>query len=196
MMLSFLMLDAMEEEISDWATSKVHDRIIKSVNWTVKGIDKMKKYEVKDNRRGHVVDLTEGTCTCRKWDLSGLPCGHVCAVARVAGLTSVQGLVQPWFLRITLKKTYEGLFNHVEDVSQWEAPDDLQTVLPPIIVKRQAGRPKKKDRIRSQGEEPKRKQCTRCGATGHDRGSCSMPLVTKKVSLVLVTNQYFVCSQN
>ena len=117
MMLRFLMLDAMEEEISDWATSKIHDRIIKSVNWTVKGIEKMKKYEVKDNRRGHVVDLTEGTCTCRKWDLSGLPCGHVCAVARVAGLTSVQGLVQPWFFRITLKKTYEGLFNLVEDVS-------------------------------------------------------------------------------
>lgn len=185
MMLRFLMLDAMDEELSDWATAKIHDRIIKSVNWTVNGIHKMKRYEVKDNRRCHIVDLTKGSCTCRKWELSGLPCGHVCAVARVAGLTSVEGLVQDWFFRITLKNTYEGLFNPVQDVSTWEGPDDLQRVLPPVIVKRQSGRPKNKDRIRSQGEEPKRKQCTICGATGHERGSCSMPLVTKKVSLLV-----------
>ncbi|PWA59606.1 glucan synthase-like 8 [Artemisia annua] len=43
--------DALDEEVSDWATAKIYDRIIKSVNWTVKGIHKMNKYEVKDNRR-------------------------------------------------------------------------------------------------------------------------------------------------
>ncbi|PWA54586.1 transposase, MuDR, MULE transposase domain protein [Artemisia annua] len=150
------------------------------VNWTVKGIHKMNKYEVKDNRRGHIVDLTEGTCSCRKWQLSGLPCGHVCAVARVIGLTSVEGLVQTWFLRTTLKNTYSSVFNPAQDVATWETRDDLQVVLAPVIIKRKAERPKNKDRIRSQGEEPVKKQCMRCGANGHTRGSCNVPLVTKK----------------
>ncbi|PWA68174.1 hypothetical protein CTI12_AA313100 [Artemisia annua] len=172
--------DALDEEVSDWATAKIYDRILKSVNWTVKGIHKMNKYEVKDNRRGDIVDLTKGTCSCRKWQLSGLPCGHVCAVARVTGLTSVEGLVKDWFLRTTLKNTYTGMFNPAQDVATWETRDDLQVVLAPVIIKRQAGRPKNKDRIRSQGEEPVKKQCTRCGANGHNRGSCNVPLVTKK----------------
>ncbi|PWA85581.1 transposase, MuDR, MULE transposase domain protein [Artemisia annua] len=129
--------DALDEEVSDWATAKIYDRIIKSVNWTVKGIHKMNKYEVKDNRRD-------------------------------------------WFLRTTLKNTYSGMFNPTQDVATWETRDDLQVVLAPVIIKRQAGRPKNKDRIRSQGEEPVRKQCTRCGANGHNRGSCNVPLVTKK----------------
>ncbi|PWA64713.1 atpA [Artemisia annua] len=141
------MLDALDEEVSDWATAKIYDRILKSVNWTVKGIHKMNKYEVKDNRRAHIVDLTEGTCSCHKWQLSGLPCGHVCAVVRVTGLTSFEGLVKDWFLRTTLKNTYSGMFNPTEDVASWETRDDLQVVLAPVIIKRQAGRPKNKDRI-------------------------------------------------
>ncbi|PWA62743.1 transposase, MuDR, MULE transposase domain protein [Artemisia annua] len=172
--------DALDKEVSDWATAKIYDRILKSVNWTVKGIHKMNKYEVKDNQRGHIVDLTEGTCSCRKWQLSGLPFGHVCAVARVTGLTSVEGLVQTWFFRTTLKNTYSGVFNPTQDVATWETRDDLQVVLAPVIIKRQAGRPKNKDRIRSQGEEHVKKQCTRCGANVHTRGSCNVPLVTKK----------------
>jgi len=24
----------------------------------------------------HVVDITERTCTCRKWELTGIPCRH------------------------------------------------------------------------------------------------------------------------
>ncbi|PWA72868.1 transposase, MuDR, MULE transposase domain protein [Artemisia annua] len=133
--------DALDEEVLDWATAKIYDRILKSVNWTVKGIHKMNKYEVKDNRRG---------------------------------------LVKEWFLRTTLKNTYSGMFNPAQDVATWETRDDLQVVLAPVIIKRQAGRLKNKDRIRSQGEEPVKKQCTRCGANGHNRGSCNVPLVTKK----------------
>ncbi|PWA40828.1 phospholipase-like protein [Artemisia annua] len=129
--------DALDEEVSDLATAKIYDRILKSVNWTVKGIHKMNKYEMKDNRRG---------------------------------------LVKDWFLRTTLKNTYSGMFNPTEDVATWETRDDLQVVLAPVIIKRQAGRPKNKDRIRSQGEEPVKKQCTRCGANGHNRGSCNVPL--------------------
>ncbi|GJW11787.1 transposase, MuDR, MULE transposase domain protein [Tanacetum coccineum] len=91
-----------------------------------------------------------------RWQLSGLPCGHVCAVARV------------------------------EDVSTWEIPNEIQQVFPPDMGKKQSGRPKNKDRIRSQGEGPIINKCGRCGVKGHNRTSCSVPLpkiqnmVTKK----------------
>nr|GEX73558.1 transposase, MuDR, MULE transposase domain protein [Tanacetum cinerariifolium] len=40
----------------------------------------------KDHRALHVVNLTKGECSCHKWKLSGLPCGHVCAVSRVLNM--------------------------------------------------------------------------------------------------------------
>ncbi|GJY61737.1 phospholipase-like protein [Tanacetum coccineum] len=40
------------------------------------------------------------------------------------------------------------------DVSTWEIPNEIQQVLPPDMGKKQSGRPKNRDRIRSQGEGP------------------------------------------
>lgn len=39
------------------------------------------KYSVICSEGGHepVVDLFLRTCTCRKWDLTGIPCYHACA---------------------------------------------------------------------------------------------------------------------
>ena len=34
------------------------------------------KYEVDNDYGGHVVDLTKKECTCRIWDLTGIPCKH------------------------------------------------------------------------------------------------------------------------
>ncbi|GJX54965.1 transposase, MuDR, MULE transposase domain protein, partial [Tanacetum coccineum] len=76
-------------------------------------------------------ELTSWATANIKWQLSGLPCGHVCAVARVEGLTSVNYLAKPWFLNKTIKGTYKGLFFHVKDVSTWQIPYEIQQVLPP-----------------------------------------------------------------
>ncbi|GJY76278.1 transposase, MuDR, MULE transposase domain protein [Tanacetum coccineum] len=65
-----------------------------------------------------------------------------------------------WFSRRTLKATYQQLMYPLPDVSMWVIPNDLHVVLPPALVKPQIGRPKDKDRIRSQGEEPKVNRCS------------------------------------
>ena len=116
----------------------------KSANWKVRGIEKDKVYEVRDQWRSHVVDLAQGECTCRQWQLSGLPCGHVCAVGRFAGLTSVKKLAKAWFYNTTIKGTYAEVIYPLKDITMWDMPDQLQTVSPPVVGKRQAGRPKKK----------------------------------------------------
>ncbi|GKD61655.1 transposase, MuDR, MULE transposase domain protein [Tanacetum coccineum] len=109
----------------------------------------------------------KGECTCRKWKLSGLPCGHICAMARFAGFTSVAQLAKPWFLNRNLKGTYEGIIYPLQDVSSWNSPHEYPLVLPPIMGKNLPGRPKNKDHIPSQGEGRINNKYGRCGAKGH-----------------------------
>ncbi|GJW63266.1 transposase, MuDR, MULE transposase domain protein [Tanacetum coccineum] len=168
--------DTQDDELTPWASAKIKYRYLKSSNWSVRGILKNELYQVRDNQGIHTVNLQKGECTCRRWQISGLPCGHVCAVARVEGLTSVNNLAKPWFLIKTIKATYAGLFFPVTDVSTWEIPNEIQQVLPPDMGKKQSGRPKNRDRIRSQGEGPIINKCGRCGVKGHNRTACTVPL--------------------
>ena len=69
------------------------------------------------------------------------------------------------------------------DEADWVNPSNLQKVLPPVLGKRQAGRPKNKDRIRSKNEEPKENKCGRCGSKGHTREACMKPVPRIEVTL-------------
>lgn len=180
------MVDVVQGELSDWAAEKVQDRMLKSASWVVNGIEHGEVYQVYDRVRTHVVRMTERTCSCRKWKLSGLPCGHAIAAGRVLGLTDSSQLARNWFMKTTVKATYEPLIFPTGDVSTWETPDNIQVVEPPIMDKRPAGRPKNKDRIRSQGEEPRQISCGRCGVVGHNRATCKQPLMRKKSNLLFI----------
>ncbi|GJS44540.1 transposase, MuDR, MULE transposase domain protein [Tanacetum coccineum] len=162
--------DSQDEELTPWASAKIRYRMLKSSNWIVNGVVRYNIYEVRDNKMIHMVYLEKGECTCRRWQLSGLPCGHVCAIARVEALTNVNNLAKPWFLNSTIKATYEGIVYPVKDIPTWQTPNDLQVVLPPVMGNKLPGRPKNKDRIRSQGEGPILTRCGRCLAMGgHNR---------------------------
>lgn len=180
-----LLLGAPDDDLSEWATAKVNARMEKSANWKVIGIDQDRVFEVRDTKKRHIVDLEQGECTCRQWQLSGLPCGHVCAVGRFAGLTSVKKLARPWFYNSTLKGTYKDLIYPLKDVTLWDKPADIQVVSPPLSTKRAAGRPKKRNRIPSQGEVPTRFSCGRCGGPGHNRLTCNAIVVKEKVEILI-----------
>nr|GEW83814.1 transposase, MuDR, MULE transposase domain protein [Tanacetum cinerariifolium] len=91
------------DELSDWAKAKIRKRMQKSLNWVFVGIEVGKVYEVDDRRRIQTVKLCNGTCTCRKWKVLLLPCGHVLAICRVIGLTNCNRFAKGWFKRIGLK---------------------------------------------------------------------------------------------
>ena len=95
----------------------------------------------------------------------------------------------------TLKATYQELVYPVGEIPSWELPTNLQVVKPPSMVKRQAGRPKNKDRIRSQGEEPTENSCQRCGSAAHTRGECNAPLPKnpKKVTFTCNYSVLYYC---
>ena len=68
----------------------------------------------------------------------------------------------------TYRRTYEQDVYPLSELSDWEVPDDLMVVNPPVMEIHQAGRPKNTNRIPSQGEEPKIRRCSRCHNTAHN----------------------------
>lgn len=116
-------------------------------------------------------------CECRKWQLSGIPCGHVIAVTRYMGLTDCLQYVQDWFKKEKYQATYAESIQFVGNFHEWEYPSHIHPITPPKMDNPQAGRPKNKDRIRSQGEEPKTMYCTRCKEAGHNRQRCNKSYV-------------------
>nr|GEV17664.1 hypothetical protein [Tanacetum cinerariifolium] len=160
------------DELSDWTKAKNRKRMQKSLNWVVVGIAVGRIYEVDDHRRIQTVELCNGTCTCRKWQVLGLPCGHVLAICRVIRLTDCNRLAKGWFMRIAPKGTYKELVYPVGEVSSWQIPNYLPVVKPPHMDKQPSGRPKSMKRIRSQGEELVTIRCGRYGARGQIRQGC------------------------
>lgn len=138
------------------------------------------------------VDLGSRRCSCRKWDLTGIPCSHaVCAIWMKHGKGPVWHYVDPAYYISTYLKTYEGCINPMAGFEEWPAKD-REPPLPPVYNAK-AGRPRKL-RKRSGGETSKagessrhsvylpRKHvilhCTKCKQVGHNSRRCPQhPLV-------------------
>ncbi|XP_071714227.1 uncharacterized protein [Rutidosis leptorrhynchoides] len=73
--------DGLTTPVTPYAERKLGKRNRKSISWTVKPISQV-KFEVLDMKKGGKVNLQDKTCTCKQWQFSGIPCGHVMAVAR------------------------------------------------------------------------------------------------------------------
>ena len=166
----------MKDEITDWAGHKVHKRKLKSAMWVVKGIHQ-NLYQVYDGRYNRQVNLSSRSCEYRKWQLSGIPCGHVIAVTRFLGLTSCVQFVADWFKKEKYQGTYAESIHFVGDMHEWELPSHINPAIPPRMDNPQPGRPKNTNRILSQGEEPRSINCSRCHQAGHKRDQCKKPFV-------------------
>ena len=53
------------------------------------------------------VDLMERTCTCKAWQMYGIPCDHVCAAIRRMGF-DVSDYVDDWYKYNLQEKIYSG----------------------------------------------------------------------------------------
>ncbi|KAK5772415.1 hypothetical protein PVK06_048703 [Gossypium arboreum] len=93
------------------------------------------KYEV-DCGLGnkHVVDLLNSSCSCRKWDLSGIPCKHAVSCMQLLAV-SPETYVNTCYTVTTQLNIYSHLINPVKGPIQWEHVRDMEPILPPIIRK-------------------------------------------------------------
>lgn len=175
----FVFAATLTTTLTGWADDRVKKSKDESTNWTVHPITN-NRYQVKDFGHDGIVDLNDCTCTCRKWQLSGLPCGHAIRVLTILNHDDCGTLAINAYHANTLRSTYADSVNPLPPPCDWEYPDGLMIVKPPLMDKRQPGRPRNKDRIPSQGEDPIVKECSRCGQKGHTRFTCSSFQSTSK----------------
>ena len=98
------------------------------------------------------VDIKEQSCTCRGWQMSGIPCDHACAVLLSIG-QNVADFVDEIFKSPAQQLVYSGTFHGIETHDMPKVQDDgvVRDVignvffsLNPPCVKRPPGRPRKK----------------------------------------------------
>nr|GEY75538.1 hypothetical protein [Tanacetum cinerariifolium] len=153
------------------AEAKLAQRIAKSATWTVRPAANY-LYNIVDYYKNATVDLNSRTCSCGQWQLSGLPCGHLIAVMRHLRQSSANQFAFSCFKTSVLRASYNEVIFDVGHPSEWDQLDGLIIVLPHVMDKRQPGRPRNRDRLKSKGEQITPKSCTRCFKGGHNRRDC------------------------
>ena len=137
----------------------------------------------------HVVNVTERTCTCRKWDLTGMPCKH--AVASIWNMAEnglepgiPESWVHPTYWLTTWEEMYSFKINPCAGPEMWPPSDSPITLTPPDYHT-PIGRPPKKrkksaaelfDNMVKNGKlirAGKTVTCRKCNQKGHNSISCT-----------------------
>ncbi|XP_074314199.1 uncharacterized protein LOC141649406 [Silene latifolia] len=138
-------------------------------------------YQVKDGNGGGIdelkVNLADRTCTCRKWDVTGVPCCH--AIAAIFDIHAEAGdFVHEAYRKTTYLRAYNYPIVPCPGERHWPKVD-APMIPPPIKVG--PGRPRKKRR-RGPHEDPKRSgkltkhglemTCSVCKSKDHNKRTC------------------------
>uniref|UniRef100_A0A1J3JYS5 SWIM-type domain-containing protein n=1 Tax=Noccaea caerulescens TaxID=107243 RepID=A0A1J3JYS5_NOCCA len=120
-----------------------------------------------------VVDMAQWQCTCRVWQLTGLPCQHAVAVLSCNG-RSPYDFCSRYFTAESYRMTYSLSINPVPllegEMCRESSGGSAVTVTPPP-TRRPPGRPPKK---KTPAEEVMKRQlqCSRCKGLGHNKSTC------------------------
>ncbi|KAJ9555576.1 LOW QUALITY PROTEIN: hypothetical protein OSB04_010190 [Centaurea solstitialis] len=166
--------------LTPWAEVRVQKRAIESASWIVRDIG-YGEYEVQDGYRDAKVQYYDKSCSCKRWQLSGLPCGHAIAVAAHQNLTDCSHLASPYFTVENLKATWAPVVYPVGPQLAWVSPDfPLMTVRPPIL-RTGPGRKSKHKRFPSRDEGSGLQRCSRCEQYRHSRNQCTEILPSQRL---------------
>ncbi|KAH6757091.1 FTSH protease 11 [Perilla frutescens var. hirtella] len=137
-------------------------------------------YEIGDGDDRHVVYVDRHMCTCRAWDVTGIPCSHaICALNHAK--KDPKSFISHWYHKATYMAAYEHAMQLVPG-KQFLKEDVFENLAPPPVVKL-SGRPRNK-RIRSARESMRGKTkgklpkngaimtCSNCHSEDHNRASC------------------------
>ena len=164
---------------------KICPRIIKKLNKCIEGTQFCKstwtggdECEVRDTNGGQwVVDMVNKVCSCRRWQLSGIPCIHGC-VALFSMNRNPEEKVDDCFSKAVYMKAYENILRPMKGAMFWPHTG-LSDILPPK-ARRMPGRPKK-NRRKEQGEvgagmklgkKGVAMRCSKCLLYGHNKTTC------------------------
>ncbi|KAJ0093457.1 hypothetical protein Patl1_24730 [Pistacia atlantica] len=119
-----------------------------------------------------VVDIDHWDCTCKGWQLTGLPCCHAIAVFECIGRNSYD-YCSRYFTTESYRLTYAESIHPVPNIDRpvlSESNQEIVTVTPPP-TKRPPGRPKMKQ-AESADIIKRQLQCSKCKGLGHNKKTC------------------------
>ncbi|CAH9130674.1 unnamed protein product [Cuscuta epithymum] len=155
---------------------KLNACIMESTRWNSVSCGEV-IFEVSLWPKRFIVHLENNTCTCRMWDLTGVPCIHACA-AIMSIKARPENYIHEYFTRDYFLRAYEYEINPMGGLDFWPKTND-ELIQPPLL-KRPPGRPKKQRHKssleRKDPHKAKRKygmiRCGKCKQFGHNKRSC------------------------
>ncbi|KAL3643521.1 hypothetical protein CASFOL_014336 [Castilleja foliolosa] len=138
-------------------------------------------FQIKGMYDQHTVDVRARSCSCRRWDLNGIPCKHA-ILAIWCRRENPEQYVHSCYSVASYKKAYALSIPPITGMELWPQIS-LEPPLPPIY-KEKAGRPQRLRR--RQPDEPpapttsssklkafrRNNKCGKCGQTGHNARKC------------------------
>ncbi|GKV22910.1 hypothetical protein SLEP1_g32721 [Rubroshorea leprosula] len=134
-------------------------------------------YEVEERPYSFLVNVRECTCSCRVWQLNGIPCRHGMLVIQHRG-EEYEDYVHPCYKKQAYIDTYKNFIIPIDGMQFW-ADSGMPEIEPPI-PKKTPGRPKKKRHLEEWemafGSNMSRKgrvmTCQACFKKGHNSRTC------------------------
>ncbi|KAF5202913.1 Mudr family transposase [Thalictrum thalictroides] len=140
------------------------------------------EFEVLSAHRSDIVNIGTHSCSCRDWQLYGLPCSHAVA-ALLSCKKDVYAFSERCLTASSYLESYSQVIHPIPDKSEWsktnEGQDDkdIKLVQPPKI-RRPPGRPEKKRLcVEDLNREKHTVHCSRCNQTGHYKTTCKADVI-------------------
>ncbi|KAI4310869.1 hypothetical protein MLD38_035816 [Melastoma candidum] len=140
------------------------------------------EFEIVSTERTNIVDIRTCVCSCRRWQIYGVPCAHAAAALISCG-HNVQLFAEPCFTVTSYRETYSQAINPIPSRNFWKGPGEgtdgggakADITIRPPKTRRPPGRPKKKVPRAESTKRPKRVvQCGRCHLLGHSQKKCTL----------------------
>ncbi|GJX73167.1 hypothetical protein Tco_0311762 [Tanacetum coccineum] len=168
--------EKLEHEVCPSIRKRLEYIKVEQRHWSVIPSD-YNVFEARNEYNAFVVDIRARTCSCRSWQLSGIPYVHT--VAALAFLNKdPKTYVCEWLKKDMFKEAYKYHIRPLKDSSFWPKTDDIEP-LPPK-ERRMPGRPCvnrkrgacEKDRKNANVGFGRKMTCRKCYEKGHNSRSC------------------------
>lgn len=144
------------------------------------------EFEVLSADRSDIVNIGTHCCSCRDWQLHGIPCSHAVA-ALLSCKKDLYEFTEKCFTVASYRATYSEEIYAVPEKLGWRKGDegsvdddddgDIRIVRPPKF-RRPPGRPEKKRIcVEDLNREKHTVHCSRCNQTGHYKTTCKAEIV-------------------
>lgn len=191
------------EQIQSKLMTEFEDRRIKSSSWfsvlapsaekrMIEAVDRASTYqvlrsdevefEVISADRSDIVNIGIHYCSCRDWQLHGIPCSHVVA-ALISCRKDIYAFTEKCFTVASYRETYAEEIHPIPGRLEWRRgdvasmDDDPQLVRPPKF-RRPPGRPEnKRICVEDLNREKHTVHCSRCNQTGHYKTTCKAEIM-------------------